>query len=190
MLPATFDPYNTVSYIEIILRNLHTRLITNSMPHTREGGRGGGGRERGWEREREGGREGGNEGGRALYYVCTYIEGQQSVIQCTHMYVHVHACFVAQLYILMYGHKDCYIHVFVCVLEQLEMEGSLQAYVHNTTKYDDCELANFPHVKTRLTCLWACAGKEPHNHHAVRRCAPDKMPVLPDKQVCTVGAKK
>lgn len=66
---------------------------------------------------------------------------------------------------------------------QIELEGSLQAYVHNATKYDECELANFPHVKTCLTCHWVCVGKEPHNHHAVRRCAPDKMPVLPDKQV-------
>lgn len=76
---------------------------------------------------------------------------------------------------------------FVCILEKLELEGCLQAYVHNATKYDDCELANFPHVKTSLTCHWVCAGREPHNHHAVRRCAPDKMPVLPDKQVgaCT-----
>ena len=66
---------------------------------------------------------------------------------------------------------------------QLELEGSLQAYVHSATKYDECELANFPHVKTRLTCHWVCVGKEAHNHHAVRRCAPDKIPVLPDKQV-------
>ena len=70
--------------------------------------------------------------------------------------------------------------------EQLELEGSLQAYVHNATKYDDCELANFPHVKTSLTCHWVCVGRDPHNHHAVRRCAPDKIPVLPDKQVGSI----
>ena len=69
------------------------------------------------------------------------------------------------------------------VTEQLKLEGSLQAYVHNATKYDECELANFPHVKTCLTCHWVCASREPHNHHAVRRCAPDKIPVLPDKLV-------
>ena len=71
------------------------------------------------------------------------------------------------------------------VIAKLELEGSLQAYVHNATKYDECELANFPHVKTCLACHWVCAGKDPHNHHTVYRCAPDKIPVLPDKQVCT-----
>lgn len=34
LLPATFDPYNTVSYIELILENLHTNLITNGTACT------------------------------------------------------------------------------------------------------------------------------------------------------------
>ena len=44
-------------------------------------------------------------------------------------------------------------------------------------------MLNFPHAKATLNLNWFCGGKDPNRHHYVVRCAPDKIPVQPDKQV-------
>lgn len=67
---------------------------------------------------------------------------------------------------------------------QLDMKGALQLIVHTASKYDDCIIVDFPHVKSSAKFNWVCGGKGPHGHHYVIRCAPDRVPVLPDNQVC------
>ena len=66
---------------------------------------------------------------------------------------------------------------------RLDLEGSLQLIVHTASKYDECEIFNFPLAHSSLLCKWNCGGRDPNNHHAVVRCAPDKLPVRHDKQV-------
>ena len=66
---------------------------------------------------------------------------------------------------------------------QLILDGAVQLFVHTASKYDSCQLLNFPRAKLTLNLNWFCGGKDPNRHHYVVRCAPDKIPVLPDKQV-------
>lgn len=66
---------------------------------------------------------------------------------------------------------------------QLDLDGALQLIVHTASKYDDCEILTFPRVKSTLKLNWYCGGKDPNGHHHVVRCAPDRIPVLPDNQV-------
>ena len=68
-------------------------------------------------------------------------------------------------------------------LAQLILEGAVQLFVHTASKYDSCQILNFPHAKATLNLNWFCGGKDPNRHHYVVRCAPDKIPVQPDKQV-------
>ena len=68
-------------------------------------------------------------------------------------------------------------------LAQLILEGAVQLFVHTASKYDSCEILNFPRARSTLNLNWFCGGKDPNRHHYVVRCAPDKIPVQPDKQV-------
>ena len=66
---------------------------------------------------------------------------------------------------------------------QLILEGAVQLFVHTASKYDSCRILNFPRARSTLNLNWFCGGKDPNRHHYVVRCAPDKIPVQPDKQV-------
>ncbi len=74
-------------------------------------------------------------------------------------------------------------HLPLPLTAQLDLEGSLQLFLHTASKYDECELLNLPHVHSCMQVTWDCAAKDPNDHHAVVRCAPDRIPVQPDKQV-------
>lgn len=70
---------------------------------------------------------------------------------------------------------------------QLILNGAVQLFVHTASKYDSCQILNFPRAKATLNLNWFCGGKSPNRHHYVVRCAPDKIPVQPDKQVLLAG---
>lgn len=66
---------------------------------------------------------------------------------------------------------------------RLILEGAVQLFVHTASKYDSCQILNFPRAKSTLNLNWFCGGRDPNRHHYIVRCAPDKIPVQPDKQV-------
>ena len=69
------------------------------------------------------------------------------------------------------------------LLAKLTLTGAFQFLVHTASKYDECELLNFPKASVSIDLKWFCSGKDPNKHHNVVRCVPDKLPVRPDKQV-------
>ena len=85
-----------------------------------------------------------------------------------------------------YSVLQYYVFLFYYFPARLVLEGAVQLFVHTASKYDSCQILNFPRAKSTLNLNWFCGGKEPNRHHYVVRCAPDKIPVQPDKQVRTV----
>lgn len=58
--------------------------------------------------------------------------------------------------------------------------------VYTASKYNDCCVLDFPRVKSSLKLNWVCKGRSPYDHHRVVRCAPDRVPVLPDNQASII----
>lgn len=55
------------------------------------------------------------------------------------------------------------------------LKGEFNVYVRTASKYDDCRLLHLPRLKLSLALSWHCLS-DPNDHHAVRPCAPDRLP--------------
>ena len=59
--------------------------------------------------------------------------------------------------------------------------GEFNVYVRTASKYDDCRLLHLPRLKLTIGLTWHCLA-DPNDHHAVRPCAPDRIPEYSSNQ--------
>ncbi|XP_005187021.2 protein hobbit [Musca domestica] len=65
---------------------------------------------------------------------------------------------------------------------KIMFRGELNVTVRTASRYDDCRLLHFPHLKLTFKLNWICLAN-PNDHHAVMPCAPDKLPEYSSNQV-------
>uniref|UniRef100_A0A1A9X0V8 FMP27/BLTP2/Hobbit GFWDK motif-containing RBG unit domain-containing protein n=1 Tax=Glossina brevipalpis TaxID=37001 RepID=A0A1A9X0V8_9MUSC len=65
---------------------------------------------------------------------------------------------------------------------KIMFRGELNVTVRTASRYDDCRLLHFPHLKLTFKLKWVCLAN-PNDHHAVMPCAPDKLPEYSSNQV-------
>ncbi|KAM7354827.1 bridge-like lipid transfer protein family member hobbit [Cochliomyia hominivorax] len=65
---------------------------------------------------------------------------------------------------------------------KIMFKGELNVTVRTASRYDDCRLLHFPHLKLTFKLNWVCLAN-PNDHHAVMPCAPDKLPEYSSNQV-------
>ena len=57
----------------------------------------------------------------------------------------------------------------------LNVNGDMDLFIRTASKYDDCQLFHIPGLFLTIKFDWVCLGN-PHDHHSVIPCAPDKVP--------------
>ena len=57
---------------------------------------------------------------------------------------------------------------------QLNLDGTLNVFMHTASKYDDCRCLHFPKATCTMIFNWLCQGN-PHDHHSPMPCVPERI---------------
>ena len=57
---------------------------------------------------------------------------------------------------------------------QLDMDGTLNVFMHTASKYDDCRCLHFPKATFTMKFNWLCQGNC-HDHHSPMPCVPERI---------------
>ncbi|UMM15236.1 hypothetical protein L5515_002744 [Caenorhabditis briggsae] len=60
-------------------------------------------------------------------------------------------------------------------LGEIRIKSGLKIFLRTASRYDDSQILSLPDVRLKVLLGWECSG-DPHEHHAVQLCAPDKLP--------------
>lgn len=63
----------------------------------------------------------------------------------------------------------------LCVGGQLQVDGTVNVFMHTASKYDDCRCLHLPKATCTMKFNWSCQGN-PHDHHSLMPCVPDRIP--------------